>query len=305
MQLPPELKTTLEAVHAEQAAEWIHAFPTLLDDCLRRWSLKLTPPIPWPLTFGFVAPVQMADHTPAVLKLTPPGPGATHQLTAMEHFGAAQGAVRVIHADPALCAIVMTRITPGTSMLQANLSDDDATLAVAKLIADLQSPLTSAATSHRPALPTTADWMKGFDRLRTLHNGTTGPIPERIFEEGHQCFKDLQETTTAAHILHGDLHHGNILKNHRQSWVAIDPQGVIGDPAYEVGAWMRNPTPKAFSLPTVQRRLDILAEHTELDRERMRRWSMAQAILSACWSIEDRLGGWQPMLTLAQTLKEA
>ena len=42
-------------------------------------------------------------------------------------------------------------------------------------------------------------------------------------------------------VLHGDLHHYNILAATREQSLAIDPQGVIGEPEYEVGALLRNP----------------------------------------------------------------
>lgn len=42
-------------------------------------------------------------------------------------------------------------------------------------------------------------------------------------------------------LLDGDLHHFNILRAHRQPWLAIDPKGLVGDPAYEVGAFLYNP----------------------------------------------------------------
>jgi streptomycin 6-kinase len=107
-------------------------------------------------------------------------------------------------------------------------------------------------------------------------------------------------------LLHGDLHHFNILSA-EDSWLAIDPKGIVGEPAYEVGAWMRNPIP---NIPEpelrrfVWRRLDILADILELDWERLRQWSLAQAVLSAWWSYED--GGdaadWEPTMRLASVL---
>ncbi|MFN8423788.1 MAG: aminoglycoside phosphotransferase family protein [Anaerolineae bacterium] len=82
------------------------------------------------------------------------------------------------------------------------------------------------------------------------------------------------------------------------AWLAIDPQGVIGEPAYEAGAWLRNPLPwllgggerRARSIST--RRVAILAEALGVERERIAAWGAAQAVLSAWWSIEDHGAGW-------------
>ena len=92
-------------------------------------------------------------------------------------------------------------------------------------------------------------------------------------------------------MLHGDLHHFNILSAERELWLAIDPKGVVGEPAYEVGAYMRNPWPQLLSQPGVStimsRRLDVFSEELGIERQRLRGWAFAQAVLSAWWSYED------------------
>jgi streptomycin 6-kinase len=92
-------------------------------------------------------------------------------------------------------------------------------------------------------------------------------------------------------LLHGDLHHGNVLAAAREPWLAIDPKGLTGEPAYEVGALLRNPLPQLLSWPhparVTERRIAQLSEELGLERARVRGWGLAQAMLSAWWSIED------------------
>jgi len=40
-----------------------------------------------------------------------------------------------------------------------------------------------------------------------------------------------------------------------------------------------------------KRRIDILHEHLGFERERIREWGLAHAVISAWWSIEDNTGG--------------
>jgi len=109
-------------------------------------------------------------------------------------------------------------------------------------------------------------------------------------------FADLLDSMAAPVLLHGDLHHENILRAQRQPWLAIDPKGLAGEPAYEVGAHLRNlpahllaqPQPERF----IARRADILAEELGLDRDRLLGWGLAQAVLSAWWCIEDNMECW-------------
>jgi streptomycin 6-kinase len=53
---------------------------------------------------------------------------------------------------------------------------------------------------------------------------------------------------------------------------------------------------------TLARRVDILADELGLDPGRIRDWGVAQAVLSACWTIEDHGHGWEPVIAFAELL---
>jgi streptomycin 6-kinase len=84
--------------------------------------------------------------------------------------------------------------------------------------------------------------------------------------------------------LHGDLQHDNILLSER-GWLAIDPQGLIGDPAFEVANVFRNPD-GADKLVTDPRRIamlaDVFSQRLGLQRKRMLGFAAAHAALCAC-----------------------
>ncbi len=127
-----------------------------------------------------------------------------------------------------------------------------------------------------------------------------------MVERAEALFAELLASSGAPMLLHGDLHHENILAAERAPWLAIDPKGLVGEAEYEVGALIRNPLPRLLALPdataTLARRFDILAETLGFDRQRMIAWSYAQAILSAWWTIEDHSHGWEPTIALAERL---
>ena len=93
--------------------------------------------------------------------------------------------------------------------------------------------------------------------------------------------------------MHGDFHHFNILSSER-GWLVIDPKGVIGPAGYEAGPLMINPWGSISEWINFQsrmkRRIDILHERLGFERERIIGWSLAHAILSAWWGIEDNTG---------------
>ena len=133
-------------------------------------------------------------------------------------------------------------------------------------------------------------WASGLQRLRQEFDGGCGPFPVRLVEQAAALFEQLLASSDAPVLLHGDLHHYNILSADGAGWLAIDPKGVIGEPAYEAGALMRNPL-NVESWPNLQqtlaRRADILADELGFDRQRILGWSMAQSVLAGWWTYED------------------
>ncbi len=86
-----------------------------------------------------------------------------------------------------------------------------------------------------------------------------------------------------------------------RGWLAIDPKGVVGEAAYEVGASLRNPIEDARLFANsgiILRRVAIFAERLGFDRDRLIGWCFAQVVLATIWSLED---GTDPSLGIAMT----
>ena len=116
-------------------------------------------------------------------------------------------------------------------------------------------------------------------------------------------FRELLASSEPPVLLHGDLHHFNILSAGRRPWVAIDPKGLAGERAYEAGALLRNTDTRLSTDEGAQRRrIDILQDELPLDRDRMLGWGIAQAVLSAWWSYEDSGSGWESACACAEVL---
>jgi streptomycin 6-kinase len=75
---------------------------------------------------------------------------------------------------------------------------------------------------------------------------------------------------------------------------------------YETGAILRNLWNDTLTQPEIRRillrRVDQFAEELGFDRERIRAWGLAQAVLSAIWSAEDGGTGWEGAMACAQAL---
>ncbi|MNG18192.1 Aminoglycoside/hydroxyurea antibiotic resistance kinase [compost metagenome] len=91
-------------------------------------------------------------------------------------------------------------------------------------------------------------------------------------------------------VLHGDIHHGNVLDFGNRGWLAIDPKHLYGDRAFDYANLFCNPTHALATDPhCFQRRVQIVCETADLPRQHMLQWIVAWCGLSAAWFLEDDL----------------
>jgi streptomycin 6-kinase len=259
----------------------------------------LTLGAPFDLSYNYVCAATQRDGTPVVLKLSPPHAEFQSEIDALRHYGV-EGCVELLEADAAAGIMIMERVLPGTPLHELP-DDDEATRIAAEVMRKLWRPLPP---DHN--FPTVAKWAEGLQRLRADNHGGTGPLPAHLVERAEETYRELLASAPHPVLLHGDLHHGNILAATRVPYLAIDPKGVAGEPAYEVGPLLLNPWPELSRYPDLAqvqaRRLAILAEQVQLDRERLRACAFAHAVLSAAWSVEDHGDGWQHSIVIAEIL---
>lgn len=108
------------------------------------------------------------------------------------------------------------------------------------------------------------------------------------FVEAAECAQALLSGQRGIRPLHGDIHHANILSSSR-GWLAIDPKGLIGEPAFDAANLFCNPldgdlrfrADRALSMAAIlSRALGCAPEHL-LDH------AFAFSALSASWHVED------------------
>jgi len=303
MAVPEPLSHRLVDVYGEAGRDWLHGLGEALRDAAERWSLRLLPPFAG-LSYAWVAPALRRDGEPVVLKATVPSPALRAEAEALRAFGG-RGAVRLLDADPERGLLLLERLAPGTPLLAVE-DDDRATQIAAPILRELPAEPPGGA-----AFPTLADRLLGLRRLRNRFGGGTGPFPPDLVATAESLARDLLASSPPPRLLHGDLHHTNVLAAGRQPWLAIDPKGVLGDPAYEPAAFLRNPEPRLKAAPDpgrlLARRLDRLAAELPCERARLRDWGVVHSVLSAWWTFEDHgpAGDRAPALRCAELLRRA
>jgi streptomycin 6-kinase len=222
--LPETFARRIMGTFGQEGLQWLGDLPSILESLSCRWSLTLLPPFEG-MSYNYVAPAICGDGSQVVLKVGVPNRELQTEMEALRIFNG-RGAVRLIESDDEKGALLLERLRPGQTVL---CMDDDvqATTIAGQLMrrlwgADVQGGI----------FPFVEDWSRGLAKLRIRFDGGTGPFPKPLVEAAENLFQDLLASSNEPTILHGDLHHWNILSAEREPWLAIDPKGVIGEPAY-------------------------------------------------------------------------
>jgi streptomycin 6-kinase len=299
-EIPAQFVQRMLVFHGVEGQKWIERLPTILAACERRWGLTIGAPFS-NLSFHYVTAAVNRDGVPVVVKACSPTGEFPKEMEAIRLFDG-HGMAQLLAYDVDDEVMVLERLLPGT-LLKAITDDEEAMSGAASVMKQLWRPVPAGTT-----FPTVQDWGRGFARLRQHYNGGHGPFPKALLGQAERLFAELADSMGEPVLLHGDLHQENILAAQRHPWLAIDPKGLIGEPAYEIGALLRNPLPNLLQMPDPQRvlarRVDQLSAELELDRERVRCWGLAQAVLSVWWGVEDEGRVYDSTLICAELLSQ-
>ena len=239
------------------------------------------------LSYNYAAPAVRVDGSSLVVKVCVPDKDFISEVEALRLYDGV-GSVQLYEYDVDRGVMLLERLTPGI-MLSSVESDEEAIAVAASVMRKIwHSPPAEHHFLH------VSDWARGIEKLRAQFDGGSGPFPERLVQKAEGLFADLLASMDAPVVLHGDLHHFNILSAQRQPWLAIDPKGIVGEPAYETGAFIRNPIPYIYSAPNRLACLTgvsaSLPRMLGFDPALIYGWATAQAVLSAWWTFEDNGG---------------
>jgi streptomycin 6-kinase len=186
------------------------------------------------------------------------------------------GAARVMQHNGN--AILLERATGCRSLadMAANGKDNEASFIICEVVAGLHAPRHSAA----PRLVPLTDWFRALAPMASREGG--------ILVRCAAIVRTLLSNPRDIVVLHGDIHHGNILEFGARGWLAIDPKGLEGERGFDYANLFCNPDHLTATAPQrLARQANVVAEAARLERKRLLEWIVAYAGLSAAWSIQD------------------
>jgi streptomycin 6-kinase len=293
---------------------WLAQLSDQVEYYLERWELLVVGE--FPLSYSYVVPVERADGRACVLKIQPtevPGvEGAERELLGLRLAGPA--AVGVVEEDASNGVLLLDRAVPGTTLEETAEQDDDAaTETLAAVIRDYERPLDDPGSLGLRAFEEFAEAFERFDRgphgdvarakaaavsetrlsvvlgMDELH--TAVPAIRSARRTAERVMVELLADRSQPYLLHGDLHHGNVLVDEERGLLVIDPWGLWGDRAADVAPALHNPiefvarTADVDSL--IRRRLSIYAEVLDIDRELLAAWCYVYNVIRVLWALED------------------
>ena len=288
LHIPAKLATTAVAWEGEPARTWLDRLPQLVTEVAEQWDLDVGAPLEPGGNISWVAPARRrSDGLDAVLKLQLPHPESAPEAVGLRAW-AGEGAVRLFDHDPDRWALLLERCRPGHGLV-----DEGGAPAAVTAGARIGARLHVAAVP--PDMPTLgqvldpwADQLEGQLRDRP---GAHLVLAQRALE----TMRTRPGGAAPIALLHGDLNPTNVLAAEREPWLAIDPQPMVGDPAYDGPRLITQPDPLATARPaeTIERRVETVVDVMGVDREALLEWCLVGAIemgASAWWRGERAAG---------------
>jgi len=291
LQLDPAKQRFINKRFGSIGSAWIRDFPELIQDCLLQWGLTLIGRAEAGLAVNTVFFGQRGEQA-CVLKVGLPQPEQLTEIEALGLFSSDQ-VVNVLAWDEPKRALLMERIQPGLtlrSLLGNPDLDTDLVSYAAPLLVSLQVP-----AEETCQLPTYQNWLKDGFSPEVLEQA---PKLAQYVDLALRLNCGLTDRWNDVFVLHGDLHHDNILKDSLLGWVAIDPKGVIGPRIYDCGRFIHNFIPLAadrgctsdavaLAAGLILRRCQTLSELSPYPTEDLIAVGFIDLTLASSWSVAD------------------
>ncbi|MCX2453746.1 hypothetical protein OQX61_20920 [Pedobacter sp. PLR] len=231
------------------------------------------------------------EGIPAMLKI----PIAEEERRAsflMVHW-AGNGAVRVLqHSRDAL---LMERASGQRSLGKMVLdgADDEASRIICGVVAKLHEAVVLPTLALIP-LP---EWFKSLFFAGDQLGG--------VFSQCAEIARFLLKDPIDEVVLHGDIHHGNILDGGDLGWLAIDPKALYGERGFDYANLFCNPEMTiAIQQGRLAQQVKVVSKAANLDPKRLLQWIIAWSGLSASWMLEDAMRIDQKLMLLEIALSE-
>ncbi|EHN79974.1 phosphotransferase [Streptomyces coelicoflavus ZG0656] len=224
---------------------------------------------------SLVVLVRGAEGAPAVLKLAPPRARPESERAALAHWGGL-GAVQVREGADEEGVLLLERLHPDVSV--RSLPEAKALLEAAGTLRRLwvEPP---ASHSFETVAQRTGRQAAAM-RAGAAADAEVAPLVDAALAAREELLAEPPEER----LLHGTFRQSKVLAGDRMPWLAVGPDPVVGESAFDLARLVRDRVEDLIAQPsgasTTRRRIKRLAESLEVDQERLRGWTLFRAVES-------------------------
>jgi streptomycin 6-kinase len=221
---------------------------------------------------SLVVLVRRADGTPAVLKLAPARARPESERAALTHWDG-RGAVQLLEPFATEGVLLLERLHPDVSV---------------RSLPEAKALLEAAGALRRLWVEPPGDHVfetvaERTGRQASVMRGASAEVAGLV-----SAALDARESLLAAppeeRLLHGTFRQSKVLSGVRSPWLAVGPDPVVGECAFDLARLVRDRVEDLIATPsgaaTTRRRIKRLAESLEVDQERLRGWTLFRAVES-------------------------
>jgi len=252
--------------------------PEEAEKYLKAWELSLPTEMAKTTTSWIYKVIH--NNSPAVLKvLTPLGKKFEASSSRILQCFGGSGAVRLLKFDE---GALLLEYVDGDKL--STLVKEGHDLQAAHVICDVLDQL------HQYSGATPSEVYDLRRQFQSLYTRAKNENSDSIYFKTAKVAEHLVATQKSQRLLHGDIHHTNILKSSVRGWLAIDPQSIYGERTYDVANSFFNPddTPEIVETPNrIEALAEVFAERLQTDKKRVLQFAYAHGGLSSSWQLDD------------------
>ncbi|MFD5899484.1 aminoglycoside phosphotransferase family protein [Streptomyces sp. NPDC060366] len=276
---PRRLVRTLSETYGESVAgEWLGQLPGIAQEAVERRELTVERVVAPGGGSSLVVLVRRRDGAPAALKVVPPFAAPEPERAALTHWKG-WGSVELISGSDG--ALLLERLHSETSL---------------RSLPEAKALLEAAGTVRKLWVEPVAD--HGFetvaertgrqaDAMRAATDPQVAPLVAAALDARAEL---LAAGPAEVMLLHGAFRQGKVLSGDRAPWLAVGPVPVVGERAYDLARLVRDRVEDlvaaASGASATRRRVNKLADSLDMDRERLRGWTLFRAVESGVRALE-------------------
>ncbi|AYL39003.1 aminoglycoside phosphotransferase family protein [Streptomyces fungicidicus] len=281
---PPQRLVRALGETAPEGDDWLERLPEAAQEAVARRELTVERvQVPGGRS-SLVVLVRTADGTPAVLKLAPRRARPESERAALAHWDG-RGAVQLLE-PPASSGTGAGAGTEGVLLLERLHPDVSV-----RSLPEAKALLEAAGTLRRLWVdpPDGHDFETVAERTgrqaRAMRaSADADPEVAPLVEAALAAREELVAAPPERRLLHGTFRQSKVLSGERMPWLAVGPDPVVGEQAFDLARLVRDRVEDLIAQPagatTTRRRVKRLAESLEVDRERLAGWTLFRAVES-------------------------